>query len=62
VAVRSPDVNPDIPRYWGEAMVPERTPGGRLIPRGPRPRTFHEILALVAAEQIITPLNGHVTR
>jgi DNA-binding transcriptional LysR family regulator len=57
-----PDSSPEIPRYWGEAMIPERTPAGRLIPRGPRPRTFHEILALVAAEQIITPLNGHVTR
>jgi DNA-binding transcriptional LysR family regulator len=57
-----PDSSPEIPGYWREAMIPERTPGGRLIPRGPYARTFHEILALVAAEQIITPLNGHVTR
>jgi DNA-binding transcriptional LysR family regulator len=52
----------EIPSYWREAMIPERTPAGRLIPRGPYAKTFHEILALVTAEQIVAPLNAHVTR
>lgn len=46
--------------YWVEAMVPKRTPSGRLIPRGPHAQTFHEILAHVAAGQMVCPLNAHV--
>jgi DNA-binding transcriptional LysR family regulator len=55
------DPGPTPPRYWFDAMLPERSPGGRLIPRGPLARTFHEILALVVDKQIVSPLNGHVT-
>ncbi|MFI0445372.1 LysR family transcriptional regulator [Actinomadura sp. 6N118] len=50
------------PDYWIEAMLPKRTPSGRLIPRGSTARTFHELLALIAAGQIVSPLNAHVGR
>ncbi|WP_322787723.1 LysR substrate-binding domain-containing protein [Hamadaea tsunoensis] len=36
------------------------TPKGRPIRRGPAGRTFHEVLGLVAAGKIVTPLNAHV--
>lgn len=48
------------PGYWIEAMLPKRTPAGRLIPRGPHAQTFHEVLTLVAAGEIVCPLNAHV--
>ncbi|MFJ2822086.1 LysR family transcriptional regulator [Streptomyces toxytricini] len=51
-----------VPRDWFAAMCPDRTPSGQPIHRGPRARTFHEILALVAAGRIVCPLNGHVPR
>ncbi|MGK5550797.1 LysR family transcriptional regulator [Actinomadura kijaniata] len=50
------------PDYWIEALVPRRTPAGRLIPRGPHARSFHEILALVASGRALTLVNGHVPR
>ncbi|WP_258193304.1 LysR family transcriptional regulator [Streptomyces sp. MA5143a] len=53
---------PPVPDYWGDAMLPRHTPLGRPIPSGPAARTFHEILALVAAGRIVSPLNQHVTR
>ncbi|WP_425838070.1 LysR family transcriptional regulator [Streptomyces fractus] len=56
------DVGPEVPRDWGEAMVPTRTPSGRAVPRGPRVRTFHEVLTQVAARAAISPLNEHVLR
>ncbi|MFF4420001.1 hypothetical protein ACFY04_04275 [Streptomyces sp. NPDC001549] len=37
------------PAYWAEALVPRRTPNGRLIKRGPTARTIQEVLALVTA-------------
>ncbi|MFD9367338.1 LysR family transcriptional regulator [Streptomyces sp. NPDC060020] len=49
-----------VPDYWEEAMIPKHTPAGRRIPRGPAARTFHEILALIADGQIVSPLNAHV--
>ncbi|MDO3700246.1 LysR family transcriptional regulator [Micromonospora sp. C28SCA-DRY-2] len=56
------DPGTDAPDYWVEAMLPAVTPSGQPIPRGPRTRTFHEVLALVAAGQLVSPLNAHVTR
>ncbi|MYS86063.1 LysR family transcriptional regulator [Embleya scabrispora] len=56
------DPGPDVPDYWFEAMVPRRTPGGRRIARGPAGRTFHEILALIAAGRAVSPVNAHVRR
>ncbi|GGT76476.1 LysR family transcriptional regulator [Streptomyces lateritius] len=56
------DPGEHVPREWFDAMCPDHTPSGRPIPRGPRARTFHEVLALVAAGRIVCPLNGHVPR
>jgi DNA-binding transcriptional LysR family regulator len=56
-----PNGGPAFPDYWAEAMLPRFTPQGRPIRRGPDARTFHEILALVAAEKVVCPLNAHVT-
>jgi len=50
------------PRYWVEAMLPERTPSGRPIPRGPVVTTFHEVLTMVAARECLSPVNEHVPR
>jgi hypothetical protein len=33
-----------------------------LVRRGPTVRTFHEILALIAAGELASPLNAHVSR
>lgn len=55
------DVGDAVPKYWAEAMVPRTTPSGRLIPLGPAARTFHEVLALIADGQVVSPLNAHVT-
>ncbi|GAA3399249.1 LysR family transcriptional regulator [Streptomyces roseoviridis] len=56
------DPGQNVPESWFAAMCPDRTPSGQPIPRGPQARTFHEILALVAAGRIVCPLNGHVPR
>ncbi|MER6513900.1 LysR substrate-binding domain-containing protein [Nonomuraea sp. NPDC001636] len=56
------DLGPAAPEYWVASMVPTRTPLGRRIPRGPVARTFHEILALVAAGQCVHPLGEIAAR
>ncbi|HET8717564.1 MAG TPA: LysR family transcriptional regulator [Nocardioidaceae bacterium] len=56
-----PDPGALAPEYWIETMVPHRTPGGRLVRRGRTVRTFHEILTLVAAGELVCPLNAHVS-
>lgn len=56
------ELGPDLPSYWIESMLPERTPAGRPIPRGPRATTFHEVLTRVAARECLSPLNEHVLR
>src|SRR3546814_17238432 len=56
------DLGPDLPSYWSESMLPEHTPAGRPIARGPRAATFHEVLTRVAARECLTPLNEHVLR
>ncbi|MFE9394614.1 LysR family transcriptional regulator [Streptomyces flavidovirens] len=57
-----PDPGPRVPGAWFQAMCPNRTPSGEPIYAGPQARTFHEVLALVAAGRIVCPLNGHVPR
>ncbi|MBP0450050.1 LysR family transcriptional regulator [Kitasatospora sp. RG8] len=56
------EFGPHVPGYWADAMLPRHTPEGRPIPRGPSARTFHEVLALIAAGRVVSPLNEHVTR
>ncbi|WP_245194625.1 LysR substrate-binding domain-containing protein [Kitasatospora phosalacinea] len=56
------DFGPDAPAYWVDAMVPLRTPLGRRVPRGPRARTLHEILSLVAAGRCVHPLGEIAAR
>ncbi|MFD1938732.1 MULTISPECIES: LysR family transcriptional regulator [Nonomuraea] len=56
------DLGPGAPEYWVASMVPVRTPLGRRIPRGPIARTFHEILALVAAGHCVHPLGEIAAR
>ncbi|MEU8486616.1 LysR family transcriptional regulator [Streptomyces sp. NPDC048641] len=57
-----PDPGPRTPEEWFREMCPDRTPGGRLVHRGPQARTFHEVLALVAAGRAVCPFNAHVSR
>ncbi|WP_327675390.1 LysR family transcriptional regulator [Kitasatospora sp. NBC_00458] len=57
-----PDPGPEVPGYWMEAMLPSSTPSGRPVPRGQSVRTFHELLALLAAGQVVCPVNAHVRR
>ncbi|MEU4317718.1 LysR substrate-binding domain-containing protein [Nocardia fluminea] len=56
------DLGPAAPDYWVASMIPLRTPSGRRIPRGPIGRTFHEILALVAAGHCVHPLGEIAAR
>lgn len=56
------DLGPGAPEYWVASMVPVRTPLGRRVPRGPIARTFHEILALVAAGHCVHPLGEIAAR
>jgi DNA-binding transcriptional LysR family regulator len=57
-----PDTGARAPAYWIEALLPQRTPSGRPIRRGPVATTFHELLTSVAAGKCLTPLNEHVVR
>ncbi|MFE6908210.1 LysR family transcriptional regulator [Streptomyces erythrochromogenes] len=57
-----PDIGSMAPPYWGEALAPRRTPGGRLIKRGPAACTIQEVLALVADGKVVSPLHQHSTR
>lgn len=58
----TPDPGPHAPAYWLRGMFPTATPSGRVIPRGPRARTCHELLALVASGQVVSPVNAHYSR
>lgn len=51
-----PTVRGTAPQSWLEAVLPERTPAGREIPRGPAASTYQEILALVAAGAVVCPV------
>ncbi|WP_406043364.1 LysR substrate-binding domain-containing protein [Micromonospora sp. NBC_00898] len=58
----TPDPGPETCGYWLQAMFPTATPSGHPIPRGPRARTCHELLALVAAGNVVSPVNAHFDR
>lgn len=51
-----PTVRGPAPQSWLEGVLPERTPAGREIPRGPAASTYQEILALVAAGAVVCPV------
>ncbi|GAA1655821.1 LysR family transcriptional regulator [Catellatospora bangladeshensis] len=55
----TPDPGPET---WLREMFPTTTPNGHPIRRGPRARTCHELLALVAAGQVVSPVNAHFGR
>jgi hypothetical protein len=40
---------PTVPDYWDQALVPQHTPEGRPVERGPSYATVQEMLALVGA-------------
>jgi DNA-binding transcriptional LysR family regulator len=40
---------PTVPDYWDQALVPQHTPDGRPVHRGPSFGTIQEMLALVGA-------------
>ena len=52
----APGARGAAPQSWLEGVLPERTPAGRAIPRGPAASTYQEILALVAAGEVICPV------
>ncbi|MEU5396913.1 LysR family transcriptional regulator [Streptomyces tibetensis] len=56
------DLGPDAPGYWVASMIPLHTPLGRRVPRGPRARTFHEVLSLVASGECVQPLGEVAAR
>jgi hypothetical protein len=41
--------SPSVPDYWDQALVPQHTPDGRPVERGPTFGTVQEMLALVGA-------------
>jgi len=58
----TPTPGPEAYDYWLQTMFPTATPSGRPILRGPRARTCHELLTLVAAGQVVSPVNAHFDR
>ncbi|MFZ3566338.1 LysR family transcriptional regulator [Streptomyces sp. BH097] len=48
-----PSLAGPIPAYWTSAVLPTRTPAGRPVSQGPAVSTFYEILALVAAGDVV---------
>jgi DNA-binding transcriptional LysR family regulator len=55
------DLGSGVPGYWEQAMLPRTTPAGRAVIRGTTTaRTFHEVLTVVAAGLVVTPVNAHV--
>ncbi|MFB7796791.1 LysR family transcriptional regulator [Isoptericola sp. NPDC056134] len=51
-----PAVRGAAPPAWLAGVLPERTPAGREVPRGPAAATYQEILALVAAGKVVCPV------
>lgn len=48
-----PSLAGPIPAYWTSAVLPTRTPSGRPVSQGPAVSTFYEVLALVAAGDVV---------
>jgi len=51
-----PAIRGTAPAAWLAGVLPERTPAGREVPRGPGAATYQEILALVAAGKVVCPV------
>ncbi|MFE5307056.1 LysR family transcriptional regulator [Isoptericola sp. NPDC056578] len=51
-----PAIRGAAPPSWLAGVLPERTPSGREVPRGPGAATYQEILALVAAGKVVCPV------
>jgi DNA-binding transcriptional LysR family regulator len=52
---------PAVPDYWDEALVPQHTPDGRPVERGPSFGTVQEMLALVGAGMGTYPVPTQAT-
>ncbi|TYB57419.1 LysR family transcriptional regulator [Nonomuraea sp. PA05] len=50
------------PDYWREALVPRRTPSGRLIPIGPIVNNSAEMLPLLSNGEAVSPAHAHAAR
>ncbi|MGP3776055.1 LysR family transcriptional regulator [Streptomyces sp. SDT5-1] len=48
-----PSVAGPVPDYWPRSVLPDRTPAGRPVRRGPAVATFYEVLALVASGEVV---------
>ena len=51
-----------LPDYLRDSVVPEQTPDGRLIQRGPRFETIQEMLSLIGAGKGMYPVPAHTAR
>lgn len=51
-----------VPEYWDRVLVPQRTPDGRPVERGPAFATVQELLALVAAGRGTYPVPARAGR
>jgi DNA-binding transcriptional LysR family regulator len=49
----------ELPGYMDRSLVPERTPAGRPVPRGPDFGTVQEMLSLIGSGQGIFPVPAH---
>lgn len=58
----TPDPGSAAGDQWLQAMFPTATPSGWPIRRGPRARTCHELLALIAAGRVVSLVNAHFER
>lgn len=50
------------PAYWREALVPSRTPSGKLIPIGPTVTSIEQMLPILSSGTAVSPLHGHAVR
>ncbi|WP_283135773.1 LysR family transcriptional regulator [Rhizohabitans arisaemae] len=50
------------PDYWREAIVPARTPGGRLIEVGPVVDKWADMLPILSNGEAVSPIHAHAVR
>lgn len=48
--------------YWREALVPTRTPSGRLIEIGPTAKTWADMLPILSNGEAVSPVHAHAAR
>ncbi|MEV4111933.1 LysR substrate-binding domain-containing protein [Nonomuraea sp. NPDC049695] len=51
-----------IPAHMEEAIIPYRTPAGRLIPRGPKVSTWQEVLSAVSSGEAVAGIGAELAR